>query len=63
VSRRKTPEKPRKRNPVATDLGTPKYHQRVSEGKRPFIDDYDWESEVDEYYYPEDEEPIIDFEE
>ena len=50
---RKDRARVRRRNHIAKDLTTPKYHQRVREGKKPFIDDHDWQEEVDEYYAEE----------
>ena len=56
----------RRRHHIARDLALPKFRQQVKEGKKPEIDDHDWEEEVDEFYHPEDyddEEFIIDAEE
>lgn len=44
----------RRRNHIAKDLQSPKYHQRRKEGKKPEIDDHDWEDEVEEYYHKKD---------
>lgn len=47
----------RRRNHIARDLATPKYRQRVKEGKKPQVDDgYDWEDEVDEYFREREQE-------